>query len=774
MAALRALNPSPDERLRRAAREGDKLAAAIESLRAGIPIEPDRVQKMPFSRSFRAEFDFWPTLRSFALNWTPEGAGTQLSIEMRDRLLLWPDSPMSYEGRWWQHMYLDGHSQTPWREPRVMEVIFHALTAEPIKLGYGARAYEEWREAHEAEGNPAHWESLPERQRVKLRAKSDRELKHVLERDYPVEARWGGAGGERVMVLGPANFFEPYASHPARGKPGLADATWLLIEWLTGGHAGKQALVSVNALYEPSGQRWHTPLPPKRRKAFTNRPRDNPDEPMRDLERRAALGDLAARAQLDAAILRSPRTVEEAAWAEAEAARLDWIAGELQRGDYQAARDKWRFAAKATGKKYGKLPWLVMDHEPAKAVLSKFEEITGRKYDGRSGKSPRLSQYHSNQVIEAWLRARGYSPWPSPGRFGSWIVENTWSKGDMDSGHVAWSFREGAAHKQRISHPSFVGFVGRQDTSTPIEFARVLLKHAARAYDVKAMNNPDEPLRRGERESGQIDWRARFRAGLFDPTEHGQDQDGMHWANWHRLAGAFRTGPSRLHPGHWLIKLRWEPSQGEDFYIPPPIQLPDWWNHPLVQARLAWLAGAGPRPGVYLSLGRPNPPWPVDLDAEIEAARDSRTGAIVVLVSCAAEKSHLRSRARDLYTSDLFVKAREFVEALSEREEAAGRPSVKWAILSAKHGLLGPNQYCLPYDLRLEQLNSDQRCLWRDNVAFDLGTMFPNQAKFMVLAGGLYEKLLRGKIAIHNPLKGLGVGHRKQWLKEAARALRGQ
>ena len=53
----------------------------------------------------------------------------------------------------------------------------------------------------------------------------------------------------------------------------------------------------------------------------------------------------------------------------------------------------------------------------------------------------------------------------------------------------------------------------------------------------------------------------------------------------------------------------------------------------------------------------------------------------VYLISCVSKKRSTPAQARDLYTSDWFLKARDYVESTHS----------PWFILSAEHGLVPPN-----------------------------------------------------------------------------------
>ena len=66
--------------------------------------------------------------------------------------------------------------------------------------------------------------------------------------------------------------------------------------------------------------------------------------------------------------------------------------------------------------------------------------------------------------------------------------------------------------------------------------------------------------------------------------------------------------------------------------------------------------------------------------------------------------------ARDLYTSDLFNKARAYVE----------RTDKPWLVLSAKYGLVHPNDVIAPYDLTLNTMRVADRRRWASRVLTQL------------------------------------------------------
>jgi hypothetical protein len=134
----------------------------------------------------------------------------------------------------------------------------------------------------------------------------------------------------------------------------------------------------------------------------------------------------------------------------------------------------------------------------------------------------------------------------------------------------------------------------------------------------------------------------------------------------------------------------------------------------------------------------------------------------VVLVSCVSRKLTHPAPAADLYQSAWFKKARRYAELHAER----------WYILSAKHGLLIPDQVIEPYDLSLYPLDGRQRQRWaREVLALLLQVTDKRQDKITVLAGSLYRAPLVRWLknigyTVHVPMEGLGIGQQLRWLNE--------
>lgn len=140
----------------------------------------------------------------------------------------------------------------------------------------------------------------------------------------------------------------------------------------------------------------------------------------------------------------------------------------------------------------------------------------------------------------------------------------------------------------------------------------------------------------------------------------------------------------------------------------------------------------------------------------------------IALIACSASKSPAPAPARHLYTGQLF-------RASVRYAEAAGLP---WAVLSAKHGLLLPDDVIEPYDLSMRDLNLSQREAWARLTANRVFMRYGKPLHVVLLAGGAYrwpltvELLVYGReTKIDTPLYGLGIGQQKRRLAEMTAAL---
>jgi hypothetical protein len=145
---------------------------------------------------------------------------------------------------------------------------------------------------------------------------------------------------------------------------------------------------------------------------------------------------------------------------------------------------------------------------------------------------------------------------------------------------------------------------------------------------------------------------------------------------------------------------------------------------------------------------------------------------LVVLVGCVAQKRPAeldeRGRARewpaaDVYTSPLWVKRRAYAE-----RQAPGA----WAILSARHGLLRPDEPIAPYDATLGELSVRERDGWGHHAAGDVLDFGPGHALRVELHAGepycreLVGRLERAGAEVVRPVRGLAIGQQLAWYRE--------
>lgn len=133
----------------------------------------------------------------------------------------------------------------------------------------------------------------------------------------------------------------------------------------------------------------------------------------------------------------------------------------------------------------------------------------------------------------------------------------------------------------------------------------------------------------------------------------------------------------------------------------------------------------------------------------------------VVLVSCVKTKGPAPALARDLYTSPLFRGMRRYAE----------RHAAAWYILSAKYGVVRPDEVIAPYEQTLKKMAKRDRAEWADRVQRALLDVLPPGATVVFLAGEWYREELipfleqRG-FTVSVPMTGLAFGPQLRWLKE--------
>lgn len=125
----------------------------------------------------------------------------------------------------------------------------------------------------------------------------------------------------------------------------------------------------------------------------------------------------------------------------------------------------------------------------------------------------------------------------------------------------------------------------------------------------------------------------------------------------------------------------------------------------------------------------------------------------LVLVACCGPKLKGEQIAMDLYQSDLFKKSRAYAE----------REGDEWAILSAKHGLIMPDEFVKDYDVTLNEMPAEKRREWCDMVREQL--MPWKSERIILLAGNRYCEWINDEWMTERPMEGLGIGQQLAWLK---------
>jgi len=128
----------------------------------------------------------------------------------------------------------------------------------------------------------------------------------------------------------------------------------------------------------------------------------------------------------------------------------------------------------------------------------------------------------------------------------------------------------------------------------------------------------------------------------------------------------------------------------------------------------------------------------------------------VGVVACSARKANGIGTARDLYRGDLFRKSRRYCE----------RHCDEWIILSARWGVVEPDEWLEPYDQRLPG-SKRERAGWTAQVAAELQARYSSDVTFVLLCGRQYAEAVEATgYRIERPLAGCrGIGEMLRWLK---------
>lgn len=140
---------------------------------------------------------------------------------------------------------------------------------------------------------------------------------------------------------------------------------------------------------------------------------------------------------------------------------------------------------------------------------------------------------------------------------------------------------------------------------------------------------------------------------------------------------------------------------------------------------------------------------------------------IIFLLSCTKSKIYEISPARRLYSkSSLFSKSLKLVRELNNDNLEDVR------ILSAKYGLVHPDEVVEPYENTLTKKSSQERREWSTQVAdkireeFGTDNDIANSTLFVFLTGKIYAEDIQSELDDSIMLfpKNMGIGHRLGYL----------
>lgn len=117
----------------------------------------------------------------------------------------------------------------------------------------------------------------------------------------------------------------------------------------------------------------------------------------------------------------------------------------------------------------------------------------------------------------------------------------------------------------------------------------------------------------------------------------------------------------------------------------------------------------------------------------------------VGLIACAATKLDRPAPARELYRSQLFVAAMTWMTK-------EGRVDA-WGILSARHGLVMPDDVLEPYDQSLADMTSAQRAIWATATHTAIVARWGRDAIYMCVLGEHYLAATNGLPYVENVIR---------------------
>ena len=136
------------------------------------------------------------------------------------------------------------------------------------------------------------------------------------------------------------------------------------------------------------------------------------------------------------------------------------------------------------------------------------------------------------------------------------------------------------------------------------------------------------------------------------------------------------------------------------------------------------------------------------------------------LVGCVKDKTAIPQAAKDLYISTLFTGRRSYVEWSSD----------SWWILSAKHGLVHPDEVLVPYNVALKDVGRLARRSWSDQLLLVIderiqpsrGDVFEIHAGAEYREFGLLDGLRDRGCLIEIPTERMRIGEQLRFYRQSS------
>lgn len=128
---------------------------------------------------------------------------------------------------------------------------------------------------------------------------------------------------------------------------------------------------------------------------------------------------------------------------------------------------------------------------------------------------------------------------------------------------------------------------------------------------------------------------------------------------------------------------------------------------------------------------------------------------MIGVIACSNTKAKARCPAREMYQGALFKKSVAYIERLR----------IPWFIISAKYGLMKPDQIILPYELKIQDMSEAEKDHLGRKVNEELKKYLKKDEVVLALAGFDYMIFARD-IPVLMPMIGLRIGKRLGWLEK--------